>query len=140
MSRKSIITKALGAAALTCAVLAGTSTSAFANTGAGYIGDGYANNSHAVWCVQDSLNWAFSHHGVNYPALSEDGVWGPKTKAAVEEFQYLFSMPDVGVMAQDGIVGKDTGQYLIEFGNPYYDGGDSQPNTSYCYGYLPSNY
>jgi peptidoglycan hydrolase-like protein with peptidoglycan-binding domain len=140
MRSKTMLAKTVGALVLTAAALAATTTGASANTNAGYIGDGYANNTHAVWCVQDSINWAFSHTNVKYPAVAEDGQWGPKTKAAVLAFQYYFSDENVGAMAQDGVVGPATGQYLIEYGNPYYDGGNSRPNTAYCYGYLPSDY
>ncbi|MFE2918343.1 peptidoglycan-binding protein [Kitasatospora indigofera] len=140
MTIRNTLTKGAWATALAAATLAGATTSASANS-APYIGDGYPNNTHAVWCVQNSVNYAISHYAFGqYPAIAEDGVWGPRTKAAVQEFQYLFSANTTGVMVQDGIVGRMTGEHLLQYGDPYYTGGPVQPSDAYCTRYLPNGF
>jgi hypothetical protein len=47
--------------------------SAQASPSAGYIGDGYGNNSHGVWCVQHLVNDVAAGHGKGRP-LVEDGA------------------------------------------------------------------
>ena len=41
------------------------------------------------------------------PVLDEDGIFGPKTKAAVQNFQRAFNL------TQDGIVGRATWNYIV---------------------------
>ncbi|MFD7989034.1 peptidoglycan-binding protein [Kitasatospora indigofera] len=84
----------------------------------------------------DRPHYAFGQ----YPAIAEDGVWGPRTKAAVQEFQYLFSANTTGVMVQDGIVGRMTGEHLLQYGDPYYTGGPVQPSDAYRTRYLPNGF
>ncbi|MGY4929416.1 peptidoglycan-binding domain-containing protein [Streptomyces sp. 900105755] len=120
--RLASMARAAGIAAATALFVVGAVPQAQASPSAGYIGDGYANNSHGVWCVQHLLNTAQSE-GVQIP---EDGLWGPITKQDVEQFQYGWGL------TPDGIVGKATGQKLLDKGDPYYGG------HNYCYTYLPS--
>jgi hypothetical protein len=64
-------------------------------------------SGNAVKTLQNNLNTiGKSHAGI--PALTVDGRFGPKTKAAVIAFQKLFSL------AQDGVVGPKTWSKIIE--------------------------
>ncbi|MFJ8364579.1 peptidoglycan-binding protein [Streptomyces sp. NPDC093984] len=119
--RLASMTRAAGIAAATALFVVGAVPQAQASPSAGYIGDGYANNSHGVWCVQHLLNTA--GRGADIP---EDAVWGPLTKQNVKAFQSAYGL------TVDGIVGKATGQKLLDKGDPYYGG------HNYCYWYLPS--
>lgn len=98
-----------------------------ASTSAHYIGYGYANNKHAVWCVQHLTNDVAQVYGHHRP-LAEDGIWGKHTYNWVRWFQ------GVQGLKKDGIVGKSTGGYLLYDGDQYYGG------KNYCYKYLPSYY
>ncbi|RKT09779.1 hypothetical protein BX285_6884 [Streptomyces sp. 1114.5] len=98
-----------------------------ASPSAGYIGDGYGNNSHGVWCVQHLVNDVAAGHGKGRP-LAEDGVWGPNTKSWVRWYQ------GIDGRTQDGIVGRDTGGDLLLDGDQYYGG------WNYCYTYVPSHF
>jgi peptidoglycan hydrolase-like protein with peptidoglycan-binding domain len=127
----------LGVAAVVSAfVLAMGGGTAQASTTAPTIGDGRANNGPAVWCVQHSLNWArtgpVTWNNPAWPEISEDGVWGPATKAAVVAFQKNYG----GYLAVDGYVGQQTGEMLLAAGDPYYNGVPSAPG--YCRQYVPS--
>lgn len=94
---------------------------ASARVGAPYIGPGYPNNPHAVWCVQKLIDDSPS------PGYaSTDGVFGPKTESAIIAFQRW-----AGLTA-DGVVGPATGDALL---NDFSDGYDN-----YCYTYLPTSY
>ena len=118
---------AVAAAAAGLALTASMGT-AHASTGAPYVGYGYANNGHAVWCVQhlaNDLALIFDH-----PAISEDGVWGQQTYNQVRWVQAEFSF--LG-LKQDGIVGQQTGRVLLEYGDQYYGG------NGYCMAYVPSD-
>ncbi|MFF9851040.1 peptidoglycan-binding domain-containing protein [Streptomyces litmocidini] len=128
---------AAGAAVLLVGALTG---SAQARTGAPYIGDGYANGKDAVWCVQHSLNFNFADEARSFPyrthhaQITEDGYWGPQTKEALVWFQQQRHN-----LVADGIVGRETGDYLLFNGDPWYNG--TYPNTSgWCYNFLPSNW
>jgi len=57
-----------------------------------------------AFCVQRVLNY---HLPKVQPALAEDGIFGPKTKARVHEFQEL------NVLEVDGIVGPQTWSKLF---------------------------
>ncbi|MCC0095396.1 peptidoglycan-binding protein [Streptomyces flavotricini] len=123
------------AAALTVLSLSGT---AQARQGAPYIGYGKTNNTHAVWCVQHQLNYAFAHNWTGRPGshgqISEDGRFGPQTEEAIRFFQSVMFVPkDV-----DGIVGPDTGYALLWYGDPYYGYDDKVTHAGYCNEYLPS--
>jgi peptidoglycan hydrolase-like protein with peptidoglycan-binding domain len=72
--------------------------------------------------VQHLLNTA----STAAPPIAEDGLWGPITKVNVEAFQSAYGL------AVDGVVGKATGQKLLDKGDPYYGG------HNYCYTYVPS--
>ncbi|MFF2145538.1 peptidoglycan-binding protein [Kitasatospora sp. NPDC058190] len=105
---------AVVAAAAAAAVLpvAGTAS---ANTDAGYVGYGQANNWNAVYCVQAELNYYFYNQGVRFPTLAEDGSFGPATYNAVLVFQNrLISY----TKHADGEVGPLTGDMLIAYGDP----------------------
>ncbi|WP_329611789.1 peptidoglycan-binding domain-containing protein [Kitasatospora herbaricolor] len=111
-----------GAAALAAALSTGA---AHASSSAGYIGDGYANGSKAVWCVQHLANVVAQQNG--RATVAEDSVWGPRTKAQVQWFQSF-----VGVKS-DGIVGPFTGDNLLYRGDSH--GGTSGD----CFPYVPSD-
>ncbi|MGW3496369.1 peptidoglycan-binding domain-containing protein [Streptomyces sp. NPDC001020] len=125
--RRAALAKAAGITAAVALLTVGTIAQAQASPNAGYIGDGYANNTHGVWCVQHLLNDVAQDSGRGRP-LAEDGLWGPNTKSWVKWYQ---STSPVG-LTPDGIVGKGTGGYLLLEGDEYYGGGN------YCYNYLPS--
>ncbi|MFE1229571.1 peptidoglycan-binding protein [Streptomyces sp. NPDC058745] len=118
-------------AALLGATLTGGTASAA--TTSPYIGDGYSNNTHAVWCVQRLINYAIDR-GYYYglAKVAEDGKWGPKTKGAV-----IFAQRSNGFPA-DGIVGPQTGDQLMMDGDPYYTGGGA--GDGYCHTYIPTTY
>lgn len=126
---KHLAAKASVVAAST-ALLAGASLgTAHASTSAGYIGDGYANNTHGVWCVQHLYNVFAKEqrdiYGYATPDIAEDGQWGKQTKAAVTLFQSWYHED------QDGIVGPNTGWDLLQL-DSYYGG------RNYCYWYIPT--
>lgn len=111
------------------------SGSASASTTAPYIGNGYANNTHAVWCVQRMINYAIDrgrYWGV--AKVAEDGVWGTKTRQAVVDVQKGTG----GALTPDGIVGPKTGDMLMFEGDPYYSGGSA--GNGYCHTYVPTTY
>ncbi|WP_158997549.1 peptidoglycan-binding domain-containing protein [Streptomyces aureus] len=142
MSVKSRIAQSM--AAVVCTALVGLGGTAQASTGAPTIGDGYANNTHAVWCVQESLNYFQTHWNQQYkwgptiPTVAQDGVWGAKTKQAVMYFQQAMNHagPNLDV---DGYVGQQTGNSIVAFGDPYYTGGATN-SDAYCFQYLPTLY
>ncbi|MFG2112927.1 peptidoglycan-binding protein [Streptomyces sp. NPDC048718] len=132
-TRKSLLrataAKAAGLTAAVALLTVGTMTQAQASPSAGYIGDGYANNTHGVWCVQHLLNDVAEDLGHGRP-LTEDGQWGPNTKSWVKWYQGTAPFN----LTADGIVGKSTGGWLLIEGDQYYGG------TNYCYNYVPSNF
>ncbi|OAR23044.1 hypothetical protein A8W25_26340 [Streptomyces sp. ERV7] len=113
------------AAALAVSGLAGT---AQARAGAPYIGDGYANNTNAVWCVQHIINNWKASWGPGAPQIAQDGVWGPQTRQAVIDFQNAFTSNQA-----DGVVGPRTGYALLTN-----DPKDGYAGHGYCYTYIPS--
>ncbi|MFH9354840.1 peptidoglycan-binding protein [Kitasatospora sp. NPDC017646] len=125
--RLTVIAKAAGITAATALLTVGTLAQAQASPSAGYIGDGYANNSHGVWCVQHLVNDVASAKGKGRP-LAEDGLWGPNTKSWVTWYQGASGHG----LSKDGIVGKGTGGWLLLDGDSYYGG------YNYCYNYVPS--
>jgi peptidoglycan hydrolase-like protein with peptidoglycan-binding domain len=129
--KKGSIRLGVAAAALSAVALAAGGGTAQASTTAPTIGDGYANNTHAVWCIQRSLNWAGKHGVYGVPVVDEDGIWGPATKNAVLTYQVRR-----GILSVDGLVGKDTGTDLFWYGDPTYNGTYEAPG--YCYQYIPT--
>ncbi|MEV5600822.1 hypothetical protein AB0L33_05170 [Streptomyces sp. NPDC052299] len=129
--RSGVLAKMAGVTAGLALLTVGTVTQAQASPSAGYIGDGYANNTHGVWCVQHLLNDIAVDFGYNRP-LAEDGIWGPNTRAWVEWYQRSVLFLDH--VTVDGIVGKETGGNLLLGGDQYYGG------TNYCYSYVPSKF
>ncbi|MEU9202046.1 peptidoglycan-binding domain-containing protein [Streptomyces sp. NPDC048332] len=129
--RRSVLVRMAGVTAGLALLTAGTVTQAQASPTAGYIGDGYANNTHGVWCVQHLLNDIASDYGYDRP-LAEDGQWGPDTRSWVMWYQR--TAPSLFNLTVDGIVGKGTGGYLLLEGDDYYGG------TNYCYTYVPSKF
>ncbi|MGW5349519.1 peptidoglycan-binding domain-containing protein [Streptomyces sp. NPDC004031] len=109
------------AAGLALAVGMGT---AQASTSSPYVGYGYTNNTHAVWCVQHLANDVAKTYGG--PTITEDGVFGPATYNEIRWFQGFVWLP------VDGVVGKATGYALLDWGDRYYGG------NGYCMGYVPS--
>ncbi|MFF8413049.1 peptidoglycan-binding domain-containing protein [Streptomyces omiyaensis] len=120
--RAAVLAATLGLAA------AASSTTAGASTTASYIGDGYPNNTHGVWCVQEIANNWYEGWGPGSPRIAEDGIWGPRTKQALQQFQEAFGVKP------DGVVGPQTGYRLLtsDPADPY------QGRNGYCYGYLPT--
>ncbi|WP_327739127.1 peptidoglycan-binding protein [Streptomyces nojiriensis] len=116
---------AAAAAALAATALSGTAN---ASTSASYIGDGYRNNTHGVWCVQEIVNNWYEGWGPGSPRIAEDGIWGPQTKQALQQFQQAFSVK------ADGVVGPQTGYALLtnDAHDPY------QGRNGYCYTYIPT--
>jgi hypothetical protein len=126
----------IAAAASGLALLTSVGT-ANADPNAPWIGDGYSNNTHAVWCVQHSINYYRNNTFFKYynaldaiAPIAEDGAWGPQTRDAVKWFQQYNNE------ATDGIVGPSTGTELLWWGDPSYNG-TSNSNVGYCYWYLP---
>ncbi|MFE4591761.1 peptidoglycan-binding domain-containing protein [Streptomyces laurentii] len=124
------------AAAVSAFAIAMSGGTAQASTTAPTIGDGYANNGNAVWCIQHSLNWARNIHQIpwepTWPEIAEDGKWGPSTKAAVVAFQRNYDW----MVTPDGYVGPETGSVLLPLGEGYYNGTAAKPG--YCYQYIPT--
>ncbi|MCX5392097.1 peptidoglycan-binding protein [Streptomyces sp. NBC_00094] len=114
----------LGVAAL---VVGGTSGTAGAVEGAGYVGYGYTTSGGAVWCAQTLVNDAARKAG--RAQIAEDGQWGPKTDAQIRWYQQ-WTGSEV-----DGIVGPETGNLLLFFGDKDYGG-----EYGHCYWYLPSDW
>jgi peptidoglycan hydrolase-like protein with peptidoglycan-binding domain len=63
----------------------------------------FGMRGHLVTQLQRSLNFL----GITETPLVEDGAFGPKTKAAVEDFQRVCSI------ASDGMVGPETSCKLV---------------------------
>ncbi|MET7728438.1 peptidoglycan-binding domain-containing protein [Streptomyces mirabilis] len=135
MSIKSKIAKGAVAVTVAATALAGAAGTASASTTAPTIGNGYANNGNAVWCVQESLNYFGKEPNlpVPVPTVSQDGIWGPKTEQVVKAFQQ-----DITGLKADGYVGPITGENLLGYGDPYYTGYGIAKNNAYCYQYIPS--
>ncbi|MFB7905703.1 peptidoglycan-binding protein [Kitasatospora sp. NPDC056076] len=129
--------RAAAALALAGSALLGLSGTAGAAPGAPFIGDGYANNTHAVWCVQHNLNYFLNRTTqADRPApLAEDGLWGPQTKSAVQWLQAHTFISGRSLL-QDGYVGQLTGNAIISDGDPYYVGS----YDAYCWQYIPTTY
>ena len=88
--------------AATGVVNAGTWRSLIVPVGQGSIGP-------AVRAVQDQINFRNNKDG---HTLTVDGIFGPKTAAAVRAFQRAMSIEVLG-FAVDGIVGPQTWQALV---------------------------
>ncbi|MFF4189023.1 peptidoglycan-binding domain-containing protein [Streptomyces sp. NPDC001691] len=118
--------RAVLAGALAGTALLGLAGSASASDTAGYIGDGYANNSRAVWCVQHLINDVARNN--NRATIDEDSIWGPRTKDQVLWFQaFVHVQPD-------GIVGPFTGDNILYRGDQTYGG-----KSGSCFAYVPSD-
>jgi hypothetical protein len=141
-AKPQVVTSALGlfrknatrlgiAGAAAALALTASAGAADASTSASYIGYGYTEAGTPVWCVQHLLN----HNGVYTAGIAEDGYWGPRTFIAVRAFQER--LVDTGTAPHeqiDGIVGPDTGFWLLHFANQ----GDISNDP--CYPYLPTSY
>ncbi|MEV7596361.1 hypothetical protein AB0O91_03120 [Kitasatospora sp. NPDC089797] len=129
--------RAAAALAAAGAALLGLAGTASASQSAPTLGDGYANNTHAVWCVQHNLNYFLNTtHLSDHPAqLAEDGAWGPQTKAAVQWLQAHTFLSGRSLLP-DGYVGQLTGNAIISDGDPYYVGS----SDAYCWQYIPTTY
>ncbi|MFF2149635.1 peptidoglycan-binding protein [Kitasatospora sp. NPDC058190] len=99
------------------AATTGLAGSASAAPGASWLGYGYTTSGPGVRCAQAAIN---SWDGAG---LSQDGVFGPDTEAAVRQFQ-----SERGLRV-DGIVGPQTGDLLWQ-----------QVSDSNCYAYLPTSH
>jgi peptidoglycan hydrolase-like protein with peptidoglycan-binding domain len=136
------LAKGATAAVMAGAALLGLTGTASADQKSPFLGNGYANNTHAVWCVQNSINYFSStaaKDGATLPypiaTIAEDGAWGPQTERAVELFQ-----KNIYTLQVDGVVGRKTGDALIYEGNPYYTGYNGEWADGYCYGFLPTDF
>ena len=149
MSSARTFVKAAAAVAAAGIMLVAGSSSAQANPSAPYIGDGYTNNTHAVWCVKESLNdfqhgWGPLGVPIPIPVVAQDGIWGPATRQALIDFQYdVYAMGLVETpLATDGVVGPHTGDALNKWGDHYYMGGtgkaDGSGEPGYCWQYIPT--
>ncbi|MBD0692398.1 peptidoglycan-binding domain-containing protein [Streptomyces sp. CBMA123] len=118
--------RAAAALTLAGAALLGLSGTANASQSASYIGDGYANNSTAVWCVQHLINEVARQN--NRAAIDEDSTWGPQTKDQVVWFQTLEHVQP------DGIVGPFTGDNILYHGDRQYGG-----KSGACFPFVPSD-
>lgn len=143
--RTSRIAKLVGVAVAIPAMLLASPGSASASTSATNIGYGYNMSSSAVWCVQESLNY-FQQHSYGkdayvIPTLAQDGVFGPSTEQAIEYFQRDMNSGYNGGLGLtvDGVVGKQTGNALVAYGDPYYTGG-GMDTGAYCFQYIPTLY
>ncbi|MGW2426516.1 peptidoglycan-binding domain-containing protein [Streptomyces sp. NPDC001709] len=140
MSFKSRIVKGGMAVAMAGTALMGFTTAANASPSAGYIGAGYTNNPHGVWCAQHNISYWFHTSGSDHHQPAEDGTFGPETKQAIKDFQEEMRLP------QDGVLGPQTGNALMAHGDPAYTGSDMPyregggTSTSYCYTYLPTTW
>ncbi|WP_052397710.1 peptidoglycan-binding domain-containing protein [Streptomyces sp. NRRL F-5123] len=120
---------AVAATAAGLALAVGTGT-AQASTSSPYVGYGYTNNTHAVWCVQHLANDIADTLG--HPKIGEDGVFGPATYNQVRWVQAELGPYVSGGLTVDGVVGPGTGYVLLTNGDDYYG------NTGYCLGYVPT--
>ncbi|MFI9362998.1 peptidoglycan-binding protein [Kitasatospora sp. NPDC053057] len=137
MSFKSHVARAVTATAVAGAAIFALAEPASAGPSAPTLGDGYADNTHAVWCVQHNINHFLSITTISdHPVLlAEDGIWGPETKAAVEWLQSS-AYVDGQKLQVDGIVGPLTGDMIVGDGDPYYVGS----YDAYCWQYIPTTY
>lgn len=123
-----ILARTAVAAAAAGLALTASVGSASASTSAGTIGYGYSNNTHGVWCVQHLVNDIARFYG--RPTITEDGLWGQQTYNQIYWVQQEY---DFLGLQKDGVVGKQTGEFLLEFGDQYYGG------NGYCMSYVPSS-
>ncbi|MER7667036.1 peptidoglycan-binding domain-containing protein [Kitasatospora sp. NPDC096128] len=119
MAIHALVKRAAVVAASAAVALITVSGTASANTNAGYVGPGQANNWTAVQCVQHDINHFSQAGGGWYPTLKEDGYWGSNTDNAIHWFQNkLISY----TKSSDGIVGPLTGDMLLAYGDEGWDG------------------
>ncbi|MFE9568743.1 peptidoglycan-binding protein [Streptomyces sp. NPDC006692] len=137
---KRFITRAGVAACVTVSAALGITGTASAQPGLNdYIGYGQTNNTHAVWCVQHMANYFFSTYpGYGHPQISEDGQFGPQTDEAIRFVQAKSGSH----LTADGIVGPQTGEEFLTYGDPgygiHFDDQTLKTSYSYCYGFIPS--
>ncbi|MEV6010419.1 peptidoglycan-binding domain-containing protein [Streptomyces sp. NPDC051976] len=129
MFSKILARTAVAAAAAGLALTASVG-SASASTSSPYVGYGYTNNPHAVWCVQHLANDIARDLG--HGTVAEDGIWGNNTYNQVRWVQTELGPYEFGGVKVDGIVGPQTGYLLLNNGDEYYGG------NNYCLGYVPS--
>ncbi|MFI6447960.1 peptidoglycan-binding protein [Kitasatospora sp. NPDC050543] len=111
----------LGAATL---AIGGLSSTASAAEGASYVSRG--SSGAGAWCVQHLVNDVARKAG--RATIGEDSQFGPATQDQVKWFQDRLGLKP------DGIVGPNTGNYLLYFGDQYYGG-----LSGYCFTYVPSD-
>lgn len=111
---------AIGLSAVSMTLLSATGASA--SPWARYIQEGSTGTG--VRCVQEALNvW-------DGAGLVVDGIDGPRTTRAVENFQSREGL------AVDGIVGPNTGDLIYDIDYYYV----SYPSPGNCYANVPTSY
>ena len=115
--------KLFASTAVAAAIVAGGATAAHANTSAHYLGYGYTNNAHGVWCVQSILNHT------DKAGLTLDSDFGYDTEGAVEDFQTEHHL------SPDGVVGPKTGNALL---NAFATYQHTTVWNAYCRQYIPT--
>ncbi len=107
------------AALVTVGVLSGTAQ-AVPNSGSLYVGYGRSNAYASVKCVQQISNSL--HYQTGYHTVAVDGSFGRDTYGAILAVQKWAGLQ------QDGVVGPQTGNVMIEATKDEYG----------CYPYLPT--
>ncbi|MER5571656.1 peptidoglycan-binding domain-containing protein [Streptomyces goshikiensis] len=121
----------IGSSLALVTVFSGTS---HANTSAPNVGYGYPNSYRAVRCAQVFAN----RYGHYTKPIAEDGAFGPMTKQAIMKFQDAANRYWGISLTVDGVVGKDTGQAML---NLAHNDPTLEPGLwGNCSEYLPSRY
>jgi hypothetical protein len=119
---------AAGVLALAATVFAGT---ADASTSRANISVG-SGNYWGVICAQRAINGMHWQSGW-YHYVTEDGKFGSDTYNGVKSFQHYISTHTRVTLAQDGIVGPKTGDFVVGYASTW-------NSTSKCYPYVPTTY
>ncbi|MFD9092171.1 peptidoglycan-binding protein [Streptomyces collinus] len=141
MSIKAKFAQGAVALVLAGASVVGISGGASASPNASYIGYNHVTSGAPVWCVQHSLNhiidqhrWPQAYGNPPFGKIAEDSSWGNQTYQTVKWYQAWATGS-----GPDGVVGPQTGQLLLNDGDPYYNG-TSWGGWGYCWNYIPSSY